>query len=238
MNSSEISEQLKKQIEAITSKRPRQVVEHILKHGSVTTEELKELYGYNHPPRAARDVREAGIPLKTTRVRSSDGRSIGAYEFDTTAKIEAHKLKGRKVFSKQFKKKLIDLYGSACAVCNESYEERYLQIDHRTPYEVAGELVSGENHPEEFMLICGTCNTKKNYSCKNCSNWTGNKQVEICRTCYWWNPRDYIHIALRPIRRMDITWTEDEVGVYDKLKRQAVESDITIQELIKRKLEH
>lgn len=238
MSSPELSDKLRQQIAAITSKRPKQVVEHILKHGAVSTEELKDLYGYNHPPRAARDVREAGIPLKTTRVRSSDGRSIGAYEFDTTAKIEAHKLEGRKIFSKQFKKKLIDLYGSTCAVCTEDYEERYLQIDHRTPYEVAGELVSGEDHPEEFMLICGTCNTKKNYSCKNCSNWTDRKRLAVCQSCYWWDPSDYTHIALRPIRRLEISWTEDEVETYDELKRKATKNEITIQELIKRKLKH
>lgn len=47
--------------EAVTAKRPRTVIDHILTHGYVTTEELKEQYGYNHPPRAARDVREQGI---------------------------------------------------------------------------------------------------------------------------------------------------------------------------------
>jgi hypothetical protein len=30
--------------EAVTAKRPRTVIEHILKHGYVTTEELKEQY--------------------------------------------------------------------------------------------------------------------------------------------------------------------------------------------------
>lgn len=45
----------------VTAKRPRTVIDHILKHGYVTTEELKEQYGYDHPPRAARDVREQGI---------------------------------------------------------------------------------------------------------------------------------------------------------------------------------
>ena len=38
---------------------------YILKHGHITTEELEETYGYDHPPRAARDVREQGIPLET-----------------------------------------------------------------------------------------------------------------------------------------------------------------------------
>ena len=61
---------------AVTAKRPRTVIEHILEHGYITTEELRSIYGYNHPPRAARDVREQGIPLETFRVTGADGRKI------------------------------------------------------------------------------------------------------------------------------------------------------------------
>lgn len=48
----------------VTAKRPRTVIEHILKHGFITTQELKDKYGYNHPPRAVRDVKENGIPIE------------------------------------------------------------------------------------------------------------------------------------------------------------------------------
>ena len=43
-------------LRAIKSKRPKTVIDHILKHGFITTEELEQKYGYKHPPRAARDV--------------------------------------------------------------------------------------------------------------------------------------------------------------------------------------
>ena len=62
------------QLKAVTARRPRVVIDHILEHGHVTTEELRELYGYEHPPRAARDVREQGIPLESIRVTGSSGR--------------------------------------------------------------------------------------------------------------------------------------------------------------------
>lgn len=52
-------------LNSVEKTRPRTVIQHILKHGFVTTEELKNIYGYDHPPRAARDVRELGIPLDT-----------------------------------------------------------------------------------------------------------------------------------------------------------------------------
>ena len=41
----------------VRAKRPRTVIQHILQHGFITTEELSELYGYDHPPRAVRYVR-------------------------------------------------------------------------------------------------------------------------------------------------------------------------------------
>ena len=47
---------------AVTAKRPKMVIDHILKHGFITTQDLKDTYGYNHPPRAVRDVKEHGIP--------------------------------------------------------------------------------------------------------------------------------------------------------------------------------
>ena len=59
-------------LESVTAKRPRTVIQHILKNGYITSEELKDVYGYNHPPRAVRDVREYGIPLVTYRVQGSD----------------------------------------------------------------------------------------------------------------------------------------------------------------------
>jgi len=52
-----------KLLHSVKAKRPRTVIEHILKHGQISTEELKDIYGYNHPPRAIRDVREHGIPV-------------------------------------------------------------------------------------------------------------------------------------------------------------------------------
>ncbi|MDD9824671.1 MAG: HNH endonuclease, partial [Gammaproteobacteria bacterium] len=37
-----------KLLKSIKAKRPKTVIEHILKYGQITTEELKDIYGYNH----------------------------------------------------------------------------------------------------------------------------------------------------------------------------------------------
>ena len=75
-----LSKSVLDKLNAITDKRPSIVIQHILKYGFITTEDLKEKYGYEHPPRAARDVRERGVNLLTSKVKSSDGRNIAAYK--------------------------------------------------------------------------------------------------------------------------------------------------------------
>jgi len=169
-------------LKAVTAKRAKTVIDHLLKHGRITTEELKDLYGYDHPPRAARDVREQGIPLETFRVPGSQGKSIAAYRFADLSAIRQGTLAGRTVFSKEFKKTLVELAGSKCGICMTDYEARYLQVDHRVPYEVGGEGTRGGS-PEEFQLICGSCNRAKSWSCEHCENWTADKQVAVCRSC-------------------------------------------------------
>jgi hypothetical protein len=66
-------------LRSIKGKRARVVVDHILEHGLITTEDLETLYGYKHPPRAIRDVRDQGVPIETFTVKNSQGRTIAAY---------------------------------------------------------------------------------------------------------------------------------------------------------------
>jgi hypothetical protein len=216
---------------SVTAKRAKTVITHILEHGHVTTEELKNLYGYNHPPRAARDVREKGIPLETFRVSDSQGRSIGAYRFADPSKIRSGTLSGRKVFPKKFKQALIERYGCRCGVCLTEYEARCLQVDHRVPFEVGGE--AEEDSLDEFQLICGSCNRAKSWSCEHCENRAGDKRVKICQACYWAIPESYKHVALRLVRRLDLSWTGDETREFDQLARNAFLKGQTLPEFVK-----
>ena len=102
-----------KLLESVKAKRPRTVIEHILRYGQVTTEELKDRYGYNHPPRAIRDVREAGIPVTTSRVVGKDGKKIAAYKFGNPSETRAAQLSGRTAFSSELKTALSEKPWSA-----------------------------------------------------------------------------------------------------------------------------
>lgn len=96
--SEQYPEKFIKLLKSVVAKRPKTVIDHILEYGQITTEELKDKYGYNHPPRAVRDVREQGIPIITFRVTGSDGRKIGAYKFGNPADVRSTQLSGRTAF--------------------------------------------------------------------------------------------------------------------------------------------
>lgn len=223
-------EEVRRLLASITNKRARVVIEHILEHGQITTEDLLN-YGYKHAPRAARDVREAGIPLDTISVKDSNGKNIAAYKLSDINLIRQGRLQGRSTFPKAFKDQLYSIHNGKCTVCGTAYAERYLQVDHRVPYEVGGDdpILNTDN----FMLLCGSCNRAKSWSCEHCINFTTLKDPSICHTCYWANPQSYAHIATINERRLDLVWRGEEVESYEYLAMIAKYQGKTLQEFIK-----
>lgn len=229
----EISRAARAALDAVTGKRARIVVEHIMEHGSITTDDLKEVYGYDHPPRAIKDVSDQGIPIVRTTVRKADGKRMAEYRFGDLENITAGRVGGRANFPKAFKESLIVLYGSRCSLCNAPFEGRYLQIDHRVPYSVAGDGVADALNAADYMLVCGSCNRAKSWSCEHCPNGLQAKITEVCLSCYWAHPLDYKHVATTDMRRLDVTWTGPEVGEFDEAKAKAGDGDGAMPEFVK-----
>ena len=227
-----LPKQLQEYVRSINNKRAKIVIDHIIQHGFISTEDLENTYGYHHPPRAARDVREAGIPLETFSIKSKEGKSIAAYKFGDIGNLRLNRIDGRASLPKEFKKKLFNLSNGKCAICNNKFAERYLQTDHKTPYEVGGDVIS-ERNIADFMLLCGPCNRAKSWSCEHCNNWTTGKKTALCRQCYWGNPTDYNHIALKEVRRLDLQWDGEEVKYYDAIKSVAEDNSIELPDFVK-----
>jgi hypothetical protein len=203
-------------LESVTAKRPRTVIQHILKNGYVTSQELKDIYGYNHPPRAIRDVREYGIPVVTYRIPGGDGRSIAAYRFGDPKDIKniLSKTAGRTILSKALKHALIEKYGSKCFIYMEEMDEGILQVDHRIPYEIGGE--HDEKDVDCFMLLSPSANRAKSWTCEHCENWD-RKDESFCLKCFWAHPEDYEHAAGKIEKVISIIFTGDEIEDYNKL---------------------
>ena len=237
MNEEAVDPRILALCEKVTAKRPRVVIDHILEHGRVTTEELQTRYGYDHPPRAARDVRENGVPLETYRVTSEKtGKRIAAYRFADPRKIRMGRIGGRKAFPKKFRDALHERYGSRDAFTGEKMERRYLQIDHRIPYEVAGDSSLDESGLDEFMLLDASSQRAKSWSCEHCHNWREIHDEEECRTCFWAFPEGHAHVAGLQVRRLDVEWRGDEVEDFDRLRAQAEREGIHIAVLVKNQL--
>jgi hypothetical protein len=203
-------------LSSITAKRPQTVIQHILKHGFITSEELKNTYGYNHPPRAVRDVREYGIPIVTYRIKDRNGRSIAAYKFGNTSETlnGLSKTYGRTVLAKTLKQALIEKYGSKCFVYLETMKETILQIDHRVPYEIDGE--QDNRDMDVFMLLSPSANRAKSWTCEHCTNWS-KKNKAFCIRCFWAYPEDYDHVAGNYEKIISIIFTGNEIEDYNKL---------------------
>ena len=215
---SELPEYFIKMLNSIEAKRPKTVIQHILKHGFITNEELKNIYGYNHPPRAIRDVRELGIPIITYRVIDSTGRSIAAYKFGnlTDLKCVVTKTKGRSALSHKMKQQLIEKYGSKCFIYLENVDESSLQVDHRIPYEIGGE--QNTNDISHFMLLSASANRAKSWTCEHCKNWI-KKNIDICKHCFWAFPEDYNHVAGKMEKVIPVVFTGDAIADYDALQK-------------------
>ena len=230
-----IDPKIRKLVKKVSSKRARAVIDFILKHGIVTTEDLEKM-GYVHPPRAVRDVRENGIPIETTRVKGVNGKSIAAYKFGDLTKIQEFKLGGRSVFPTEFKVNVMKRQDGRCTICHERYDEKFMQIDHRIPYEFSGDNAKLEL--DDFMLLCAECNRKKDRAtetgCKNTCFKSGDPK--IMKLCFWPSPENYTHICMEPIRRADIVWKGAEAKDFDTLEKKARATKEPLPEYIKRRL--
>jgi hypothetical protein len=219
-------------LKSVNKQRPKTVIKHLLKHGSITTEVLRNKYGYVHPPRAIRDVKEHGIPLKREWVKNKDGKRIACYKFEEFNPKMIHKISGRTTLSKKIKKELIARYGAKCFIYNELMDEKYLQIDHRVPLDVDGDFAKNKES-KYYMLLSPSANKLKSWFCENCNNWKNKKNKKICLSCYWAYPEKYSHIAMTQIRRLDIIWQGDEILFYETLKKQAKKENNEIQYIVK-----
>ena len=102
------------------------------------------------------------------------------------------------------------------------------------PFEVAGE--PDELAADEFMPLTAEMNRAKSWECEHCPNFV-DKQVEVCRSCYWAYPDgSYTHVATRNVRRADIIWAGEEVADHDDLRAWAESEGIGLPEAIKRRL--
>jgi hypothetical protein len=210
-------------------KRPRTVLEKILENGSVSTYELGQL-GYDQPPRAAQDLKEAGVVLKTTFGRHpSTGARMGVYSIAGISGDAA--FKGRAAFPKAFRQAMLKRSGSRCNICNTHHPQTVLQIDHRIPYIVAGE--SDGLLESDFQMLCGSHQRSKSWECEHCQN-RFDHNANTCRSCYWAFPDgEYSHVALRLERRVDLTWAGAEVDLYDRIEAIAAENGKTTAMLLK-----
>ena len=235
-----VSKEFYEKLKSITDKRPRMVIDKLMKDGFCTTAELIGM-GYSHGPRAKRDVLEQGIPVERKMVKNEEnGSRMARYTLGDWEEYKKHsalsKISGRKALTKKLKKKLIKENGMKCAIYNEECPESQLQIDHRIPFEIGGDP-NDMMDTSKFMLLSPSANRAKSWACEHCGNWT-QKKVSMCQTCYYAYPKSYEHVAGKKEKRLDLVFSGDEVNIYEKITEFAEKREITEQQAAKRLLEY
>ncbi len=230
----EINPILLKYIESVLtvcSLRARFVLETILEHGSITSEDLRD-EGYVHGARAVGDVRENGVPLITLKTKSRDGKSIARYILGDAKEIKRHKFGGRVNFPAKLEQQLLDRDGAVCSISKQELPPSELQIDHRIPYFISGDI-DGVQNPADFMLLSKSMQRAKSWGCEHCDNIATHFDMDICKTCYWAFPERYTHVAMKEMRSINITWEGDEVNTFENMERFAQDQGKTVQDVIK-----
>jgi hypothetical protein len=220
-----IPAKLLRRIKLVTNKRARFVLDQIARNGIVSTIDLKNA-GYDHPPRAVMDAKDLGFAIKKVQAKREDGQTIAAYEFDED-ELDPNKT-GRVLLAKKERDAIVAAKGARCNMCGC---ETNLQLDHRIPFVVAGESQMEEADP--YQVLDGSCNRRKSWACEHCENCLAIKNFDTCLTCYWANPENYSHVALRPERRIDLVWVGGEVNAFDALKAEADKNGRSVPEQIK-----
>jgi hypothetical protein len=207
-------------------------VDLIRERGRITTADLAAA-GYEHPPRAIADVREAGIPIrKTMGVNPETGKRMAIYTFGDPADIRAGRFGGRLVLPKKLKSELATRDGVRCSICAHPYELNDLTIDHRVPYRIGGEP---RDHAG-FMLVCRACQRAKSWCCEHCPNWAS-ADAAVCASCAWAYPAKHEHVATVPQRQVIVTFRGDEeMRLIEEMERRASSHDSTLADYIKTQL--
>ena len=212
------------------SRRAETALDILLERGTVTTAELNEL-GYDHPPRAIGDLKDAGVTIVRTMV-TVEGRRMAQYTLvDTTGGSE----RVRRQLPKRFREQVFSEHAYRCAVCGGQFTSRELQLDHRIPFRIAGD--PDELAVEDFMPLCGSDNRGKSWTCEGCVNWT-RKDPDMCITCYWANPRSYRHIAGVEERRVIMAIRGEDVAIADRIGELAASEGATSGEWIQSRLSY
>lgn len=202
-------------LQSVRAKRAKTVIDLILKNGYATTEDIAKA-GYEHAPRAVRDVRELGIPIITTRTKDTNGKSIASYSFGNPYDVKniVSKKAGRTVQLNKLRHALVEKYGARCSIYLEEMDESDLQVDHRVPYEIGGE--HDIDDLEAFMLLSPSANRRKSWTCEHCENWQ-RKDAEMCQKCFWAFPDRYTHVAGKEERIIITHLIGKAAEEYDKM---------------------
>lgn len=88
-----------------------------------------------------------------------------------------------------------------------------------------------------FMLLSPSANRDKSWACEHCANWI-EKNIDMCRTCYYAYPEKYQHIAGETEKKLNIVFHSEDIDLYNQIAEHAKSHNISYQSAVKRMIEY
>ena len=110
---------------------------------------------------------------------------------------------------------------------------RALQVDHRIPYQIDGDTGLEEEDVNAFMLLTGSTQRAKSFSCEQCPNFLELRDPTVCARCYWAFPESYDHIGMRKVRQVQLVWQDEEADAFDRINAKLAAEGRTVEDAAK-----
>ncbi|MGT4651768.1 HNH endonuclease [Bacillus cereus] len=148
-------------------------------------------------------TRKYGDPSRTVTVLEECGFDLSrSYTYENNQRMQQYKLnsieqdvdniKRRTTITKKMKSFIFERDNFRCAICQNTFEESFLEPDHKTPIQITGDEIdiTDPNWAEKLQTMCKICNGRKREVCKKCTTFD-------CNNCPWCHPEQLLQNMVR-----------------------------------------
>lgn len=219
--------------------RAKVAADLLIKKGTITKYDFENTnVPVSQAPRAIRDLKDHGIPIKTLeRISVPQAKTkVSQYAFGSVDDIVSTSKYGRMYNPSGMKEKLVRLHGRVCVFCGKKLSGQDMELDHKLPVNIFGDLSSVERlNPDNYQLVCRKCNRLKREATSHGAFDDRKQGMDIVKQNYWYDPVRYRknkkgHLFDQSI----IVWnTNEDRQVYNQIEQYAEDSKKDFQEALK-----
>ncbi|USK86154.1 HNH endonuclease [Peribacillus asahii] len=145
---------------------------------------------YGDPSRTVTVLEECGFEIERGYT-TENGQRMQQYKLNSLNQDVAN-IKRRTTITKKMRLQVFERDNFRCAICQNTFEEAFLEPDHKTPIQIQGDEIdlSDSNWMDKLQTMCKICNGRKREVCKKCVTLD-------CDNCPWCHPEELLESFVR-----------------------------------------